>query len=71
MSVDQARLESSTITNNLAESLRIADDGERQCLIHTDKTRAVSVVIFMNPKEALVVEMWLKSRRKIRQQGGL
>ena len=64
MSVDQARLESSTITNNLAESLRINYDGERYALIHTNKASTITRTIILNLREAQLVEKFIKFNRK-------
>lgn len=57
-------MESLTITDNLVETLRIIDDGERYFLTHKNKTRELKIAIILNSREALVLEKWLELRRK-------
>ncbi len=50
-----------TVTDNSAESLRISYDGERYALVHTDKTKAVTKTIILNPQEALAIEYYIRN----------
>ena len=58
-------MEALTITDNLVESLRIKmDDNDCFVLVKTDKTKALTTVIIMNPRESLAVEKYIEFAKK-------
>ena len=58
-----------TITDEMIESLRINFDGERFALVHTNKAKAVTKTIILNPKEAQEIARFIIAPEEIEWLG--